>query len=367
MIQVSHLKKTYGNGLEVLRDVTATIARGEVISIIGPSGTGKSTFLRCLNLLESPSGGSIIVGGEDLLSKKTNVPKVRQKMGMVFQSFNLFNHLSIMENLCIGPMKLLGKSRKEAEARGLELLAMVGLAEKANAMPSQLSGGQKQRVAIARCLSMEPEIILFDEPTSALDPTMVSEVLGVIRTLAKQGMTMMIVTHEMSFARDVSTRIFYMDQGEVYEEGTPEQIFDNPQRERTRIFINRIRDYHYLITSPQYDLYQLQGGMVQFCSKYYLSSEIQHQVQLLAEEVLQIVPLDKGEVDLALCYSEKSGAVTMELLMPSGIKTILHDSEFAPDELSMAIIEGLCDEISETIEEGVEEPKLRLKFKLKTE
>jgi polar amino acid transport system ATP-binding protein len=351
----------------VLRDVNATIGRGEVISIIGPSGTGKSTFLRCLNLLETPSNGSIVVGGEDLLSKKTNVPKVRQKMGMVFQSFNLFNHLSIMENLCIGPMKLLGKSRKEAETRGLELLAMVGLAEKANAMPSQLSGGQKQRIAIARCLSMEPEIILFDEPTSALDPTMVSEVLGVIRTLAKQGMTMVIVTHEMSFARDVSSRIFYMDQGEVYEEGTPEQIFDNPQRERTRIFINRIRDYHYLITSPQYDLYQLQGGMVQFCSKYYLSAEIQHQVQLLAEEVLQIVPLDKGDVDLALCYSEKSGTITMELLMPSGITTVLNDSEFAPDELSLAIIEGLCDEISETMKEGEGDSQLRLKFKLKTE
>ena len=176
MIQVSHLKKTYSNGLQVLRDVNATIEKGEVISIIGPSGTGKSTFLRCLNLLEKPTGGSIIVDGQDLLSKRTDVPKLRQKMGMVFQSFNLFNHLSIMDNLCIGPVKLLGKSRKEAEDRAMELLAMVGLAEKAHVMPSQLSGGQKQRIAIARCLSMDPEIILFDEPTSALDPTMVSEV-----------------------------------------------------------------------------------------------------------------------------------------------------------------------------------------------
>ena len=190
MIEVSHLKKTYSSGLQVLKDVNATIAKGEVISIIGPSGTGKSTFLRCLNLLETPTGGSITVNGEDLLSPKTNVAKLRQKMGMVFQSFNLFNHLSIMDNLCIGPVKLLGKSRQEAEKRAMELLSMVGLAEKANAMPSQLSGGQKQRIAIARCLSMDPEIILFDEPTSALDPTMVSEVLGVIRTLAKQGMTM---------------------------------------------------------------------------------------------------------------------------------------------------------------------------------
>ncbi|MBQ8242607.1 MAG: amino acid ABC transporter ATP-binding protein, partial [Bacteroidaceae bacterium] len=312
MIQVSHLKKTYSNGLQVLRDVNATIGRGEVISIIGPSGTGKSTFLRCLNLLESPSGGSIIVDGQDLLSKKTDVAKIRQKMGMVFQSFNLFNHLSIMDNLCIGPVKLLGKSRKEAEERAMELLAMVGLAEKANAMPSQLSGGQKQRIAIARCLSMNPEIILFDEPTSALDPTMVSEVLGVIRTLAKQGMTMVIVTHEMRFARDVSTRIFYMDQGVVYEEGTPEQIFEHPREERTRVFINRIRDYHYIIRSPRYDLYELQAGMMQFCAKYFLSQLVQFNVQLLTEEVLQIIPLDKGEIDLALKYSEKTGGVSLE-------------------------------------------------------
>ena len=365
MIQVSHLKKTYSNGLQVLRDVNATIEKGEVISIIGPSGTGKSTFLRCLNLLETPSGGSIVVDGQDLLSKKTNVAKLRQKMGMVFQSFNLFNHLSIMDNLCIGPVKLLGKSRKEAEERAMELLAMVGLAEKAHVMPSQLSGGQKQRIAIARCLSMDPEIILFDEPTSALDPTMVSEVLGVIRTLANQGMTMVIVTHEMRFARDVSTRIFYMDQGVVYEEGTPEQIFDHPERERTRVFINRIRDYHYPIRSSRYDLYALQAGMMQFCARYYLAEQVQHQIQLLAEEVLNVVPLNKGEVDLALCYSEKMDSVSLELLMPVGIVTVWKDSKFAPDELSLAIIEGLCDDISEEVCDTSEGPRVKLKFTLK--
>lgn len=365
MIQVSHLKKTYSNGLQVLRDVNATIGRGEVISIIGPSGTGKSTFLRCLNLLESPSGGSIVVDGQDLLSKKTDVSKLRQKMGMVFQSFNLFNHLSIMDNLCIGPVKLLGKSRKEAEKRAMELLAMVGLAEKANAMPSQLSGGQKQRIAIARCLSMNPEIILFDEPTSALDPTMVSEVLGVIRTLAKQGMTMVIVTHEMRFARDVSTRIFYMDQGVVYEEGTPEQIFDHPREERTRVFINRIRDYHYAIRSSRYDLYELQAGMMQFCSKYFLPQEVQFNIQLLTEEVLQIVPLNKGEIDLALRYSEKTGTVSLELLMPTGVVSVLKDKNFAPDELSMTIVRGLCKDIHEVVDDHPIGPRVRLCFELK--
>ena len=228
-----------------------------------------------------------------------------------------------------------------------------------------LSGGQKQRIAIARCLSMDPEIILFDEPTSALDPTMVSEVLGVIRTLAKQGMTMVIVTHEMRFARDVSTRIFYMDQGVVYEEGTPEQIFEHPERERTRVFINRIREHHYLIRSPRYDLYALQGSLLQFCAKYYLSEHVQHQVQLLAEEVLQVVPLDKGEVDLALCYSEKMDSVSMELLMPLSIVTVWKAANFAPDELSLAIIEGLCDDISEEVCDMPEGPRVKLKFTLK--
>ena len=365
MIQVSHLKKTYSNGLQVLRDVNATIGRGEVISIIGPSGTGKSTFLRCLNLLETPSGGSIMVDGSDLLSKKTDIAKIRQKMGMVFQSFNLFNHMSVMDNLCIGPVKLLGKSRADAEKRAMELLAMVGLADKADSMPSQLSGGQKQRIAIARCLSMDPEIILFDEPTSALDPTMVSEVLGVIRTLANQGMTMVIVTHEMRFARDVSTRIFYMDQGIVYEEGTPEQIFDNPAKERTKVFINRIHDYHYKITSPLYDLYELQGGLVQFCSKYYLSYDVQNKVQLLVEEVLQIVPLDKGEIDLALRYSEKDSSITLELLMPETVRTIFNDESLRPDEIIMSIMEGLCESREEVMESTPDGPRVRLRFKLR--
>lgn len=343
MIQVSHLQKTYPNGLQVLRDVNATIRHGEIISIIGPSGTGKSTFLRCLNMLEEPTGGKITVDGHELTSPKTDISKVRQKMGMVFQNFNLFDHLSIIDNICIAPVKLLGKTKEEARKRGLELLAMVGLAEKADAMPSQLSGGQKQRVAIARCLSMDPEIILFDEPTSALDPTMVSEVLGVIKSLASQGMTMLIVTHEMRFARDVSTRIFYMDQGIIYEEGSPSEIFDNPKKERTRIFINRIRDYNFAVTSSQYDLYELQAGMIEFCRKHFLSENKQFQAQLLAEEILKVIPLDSGTVDLSLRYSEKESKVSLEVIMPEGTGRILENPE--TDELSMAIIKGLCQSI----------------------
>ena len=251
IIKVSHLKKVFPN-ITPLKDVNAEIRKGEVISIIGPSGTGKSTFLRCLNRLETPTEGEIIVNGINVMDPKADLSKVRMKMGMVFQSFNLFAHKMIIENIMMAPMDLLGVSKKDAYEEGLKLLEMVGLKDKALNYPDELSGGQKQRVAIARALAMHPDIILFDEPTSALDPTMVSEVLAVISSLAKQGMTMMIVTHEMRFARDVSTRIFYMDEGIVYEDGTPQQIFENPQKEKTRNFIFRIRDWTWEINSKSF-------------------------------------------------------------------------------------------------------------------
>ena len=344
MIRIEHLQKSFGN-LEVLRDVNATIERGEVISIIGPSGTGKSTLLRCLNLLDAPTGGNIFIDDVNILARKTNVPRLRQKMGMVFQSFNLFEHLSVMENLCIGPVKLLGKTRTEAQKKGMELLKMVGLSERAGAYPSQLSGGQKQRVAIARCLSMEPEIILFDEPTSALDPTMVSEVLAVIRSLAKQGMTMAIVTHEMNFAKDVSTRIFYMDEGIIYEEGSPQQLFDNPQKEKTRVFINRIRNFHYRINSDNYDLYALNAEVEAFCGKHFLGKKTQRNILLLIEECLQIISLTDG-ADLSLEYSEKTGDIALRIELPASTGSIFKGGE--PDMLSLSIINGLTNGLQET-------------------
>ena len=306
MIQIKHLQKSFGK-IDVLTDVNLNIKCGEVISIIGPSGTGKSTFLRCLNLLEQPTGGSIIIDGEEVLNGHINTSKLRQKMGMVFQSFNLFNHLSVLENVCIGPVKLKGKSRKEAEAKAMELLKLVGMAEKAHAMPDELSGGQKQRAAIARSLSMEPEIILFDEPTSALDPTMVSEVLSVIRALARQGMTMAIVTHEMSFARDVSTRVVYMDKGIIYEEGTPEEIFEHPKRERTRVFVNRIRDFHFAFHSPDYDRFLLKSEWQAYCNKYFLTRESMRKAQLIGNALFRNLPLDKGTLDFYFRYSNRPG------------------------------------------------------------
>ena len=310
MISVKSLSKKFADHW-VLKDINAEIHKGEVISIIGPSGTGKSTFLRCLNLLERPTGGSIVIDGVDILQKGMDEPKLRRKMGMVFQSFNLYAHLTVLDNLTLGPMKLLGMSRKEAEEKAIELLKSVGVSEKQHQFPDELSGGQKQRVAIARCLAMDPEIILFDEPTSALDPTMVSEVLSVIRRLAKEGMTMAIVTHEMDFAKNVSSRVFYMDEGVIYEEGRPSDIFENPQKEKTRIFIQRIRKFCEKVGSQHFDLYKLQANLELFCARHTADKRTISHILLVVEEVLgqMLLPLFPGEpeIDLTLEYSEKIG------------------------------------------------------------
>lgn len=239
MISVKNLKKSF-EGVEVLKDVNVEINKGDVICVIGPSGSGKSTFLRCLNLLEKPAGGHIIFEGDDLMSKKVDLNLHRQKMGMVFQQFNLFPHMSIMENLTCAPMMLRHVSKADAEKKAMELLDRVGLADRADSYPNQLSGGQKQRVAIVRALCMEPDVMLFDEPTSALDPEMVGEVLDVMKELAEDGMTMVVVTHEMGFAREVSSRVLFLDDGCIAEEGTPEQIFGNPQSERLKSFLAKV-------------------------------------------------------------------------------------------------------------------------------
>ena len=239
LIRVENLQKSFGQ-LKVLDGIDIDICKGEVVVVVGPSGSGKSTFLRCLNRLEESTGGSIYFNGEDITDAKVNINKHRQKMGMVFQQFNLFPHMTIMKNLTIGPMKLLGKTKAEAEAKAQELLDRVGLGDRAGAYPKQLSGGQKQRVAIVRALCMEPEVMLFDEPTSALDPEMVGEVLEVMKELANDGMTMVVVTHEMGFAREVGTRVVFIDEGKIQEEGAPAQIFGNPQNPRLRDFLSKV-------------------------------------------------------------------------------------------------------------------------------
>lgn len=240
LIEVKDVHKVFGNSLHALNGVSETIRKGEVVVIVGPSGSGKSTFLRSLNLLEVPSSGSIFFEGTDITSKETNIDMHRQKMGMVFQHFNLFPHKTILENITLAPIKVLKKSKEEAEARAMELLEKVGLAAKANAYPSQLSGGQKQRIAIVRALAMDPEVMLFDEPTSALDPEMVGEVLELMKELARDGMTMVVVTHEMGFAREVATRVIFMESGEIREQGSPEEFFGNPKDERLKEFLSKI-------------------------------------------------------------------------------------------------------------------------------
>lgn len=239
MINITNLHKNFGD-LEVLKNISTEIKKGEIISIIGPSGSGKSTFLRCINKLEEPSSGHIYIDGMDLMDKNTDINKVRERVGMVFQHFNLFPNMTVLDNLTLSPIMVKKESKEEAQKYALSLLEKVGLSDKANSYPTQLSGGQKQRIAIARALAMKPEVILFDEPTSALDPEMIKEVLDVMRDLAKEGMTMLIVTHEMSFARNVGNRILFMDKGEIIEDCSPKEFFENPTNERIKDFLNKV-------------------------------------------------------------------------------------------------------------------------------
>ncbi len=351
MIKIEHLRKEYPN-VTPLEDVSVEINKGDVISIIGPSGTGKSTLLRCLNLLEQPTSGTVTVDGEIITDPKCDISKVRRKMGMVFQSFNLFANLNIIENVMAAPRDLLKIPKEQARAEGMELLRRVGLAEKAENYPDELSGGQKQRVAIARAIAMKPEILLFDEPTSALDPTMVGEVLSVIRSLAKEGMTMMIVTHEMKFARDVSTRVFYMDEGGIYEDGSPEQIFDHSKREKTRIFIKRLKQLSLEINSPDVDLVGFISQIEDFGRRNLLSAKTVRNMQLCFEELVMQSILkaidDQGPIKIVIEYSEADGSAVMEITY--GGKR--YDPLTEGDELSAMLVKKLSSEVKHSFEDG---------------
>ena len=308
MIRIEHLRKEYPTAVP-LQDVNVEIHKGDIISVIGPSGTGKSTLIRCINLLDKPTYGKIVIDGEEITARGSDVARIRRKMGMVFQHFNLFPHMTVIENIMAAPMDLLGLSKQEAYDRGIELLRKVGLADKALNYPDVMSGGQKQRVAIARTLAMEPEIILFDEPTSALDPTMIGEVQAVIRDLAKQGTTMIIVTHEMKFAREICNRVFYMDQGGVYEDGPPEQIFDNPQKERTRQFIRHLKVLEYSIVSKDFDFIGFNTQIEEFGRKHRMSQRTIYNLQAYIEEMcVQIIlpqMTDAFEILVTIEYSEE--------------------------------------------------------------
>lgn len=359
LIKIEHLRKEYPNVVP-LNDVSTEIYKGDVISIIGPSGTGKSTLLRCLNQLEEPTSGVVTVNGEEITNPKCDISKVRRKMGMVFQSFNLFANLNIIENIMTAPVSLLKLSKQEAYEEGMRLLRMVGLEQKALSYPDELSGGQKQRIAIARAIAMKPDILLFDEPTSALDPTMVSEVLSVIRALAKEGMTMMIVTHEMKFARDVSTRVFYMDEGGIYEEGSSEQIFENPQKEKTRAFIKRLKTLQLTITEKSFDFLGFMGEIEQFGKENLLPPRVIMNIQLAFEEMVITNILDrmpeKFEIQVSIEHSETD---MMDSLMISYGEEKWNPLEQG-EELSVNMVKKLATEATYWYEE--EKNHIRIVF-----
>ena len=347
IISIKNLEKRFGENV-ILKNINTDIEKGEVISIIGPSGTGKSTFLRAINFLDPPTGGDVFFDGEKL--SKNNIDSARRKMGMVFQNFGLFSHMNVMDNLTAGPIKLLKMTRSEAEEKASGLLKMVGLTERARFFPRQLSGGQKQRVAIARCLAMSPEVILFDEPTSALDPTMVSEVMAVMRNLAKLGMTMLVVTHEMDFARDVSSRIFYMDEGGIYEEGSTTKIFVEPARPKTQAFIYNIRSFEYKIRSHDFDFVEMLSGVENFCFRHAIEKKVANKLQLLAEElVINIIAPRFGECSLNLSFSDKLS--TYELSVSYGGESN-NALETAEDDLPAMMVRGNAKGICHNYTEG---------------
>lgn len=317
MIKIEGLSKSFGK-LNVLDNVDLSVSEGEKVVIIGGSGCGKSVFLRCIELLEKPDTGRIVIDGDELTAKGADINRIRRKMGMVYQNFNLFTNMNVMDNLCLAPVRLLKMPRAQAEERARALLREVGLLNKADAYPDKLSGGQKQRIAIARCLMMEPKVMLFDEPTSALDPTMVGEVLATMRRLAQKNITMLIVTHEMAFAREVADRIIFMADKGIYEEGTPEEIFDSPKKPKTIAFVHKLKNFTYHVNSRDYDILQMQGQLMSFCEKYGIGRKESGRVQLCAEDLSQVLlsAMDSGDInmDIIVEYSELNGALAVECI-----------------------------------------------------
>lgn len=344
MIKIEHLRKEYA-GVTPLKDVNVVINDGDVISVIGPSGTGKSTLLRCINQLEKPTDGKIWVDDVEITDPKCDITRVRRKMGMVFQSFNLFGHKTVIENIMMAPMDLLGKTKQEAYDEGMRLLRTVGLAEKAMNYPDELSGGQKQRIAIARTLAMDPDVILLDEPTSALDPTMVGEVQAVIRDLAGTGKTLLIVTHEMAFARAICNRVFFMDEGGIYEDGSPDQIFDNPGRENTRRFVRRLKVLELKIENNDYDFIGMAEEIDRYCNRNQISFRQANRIRLAFEELVNqmLVPaLESPEILTVIEYSGTEDQTTMNVRYNGPRQDIMGSG----DGLSRSLLTGITSSIS---------------------
>ena len=361
MIRFEHIRKEYKNATP-LKDVNGVINDGDIVTIIGPSGTGKSTLLRMINGLEKPTSGKVFFNDEEITADGYDIIKLRRKVGMIFQSFNLFNNMSVLDNLVVPQLDILKAEKNEAREKALDMLKKVGMFQQANRMPSQLSGGQKQRVAIARTLVMDPEVILFDEPTSALDPTMVIEVENTIKWLAENHITMVIVTHDMRFAREISTRIFYMDTGEIYEEGTPEEIFDNPKRSRTKAFIANQRIMDIVIDGSDYDLDRINTAVSEFRRSQQYSDLLAHNISSVIEELI-----------VQTIFTYKPNAMVKLSLFFDGekldYKVKYNGSKFDPVEevnsLSMTIFRNVTSNYSYQFHDGSEFPN-SLKFESKT-
>lgn len=344
MIEIKNLTKQYSRA-PILKDVSTTIKDGEIVAIIGPSGCGKSTFIRCLNLLEKPTSGQIIIDGEDICASGYDLRKARRKMGMVFQSFNLFNHFTAIENIMIPQIEIAHKSKQEAYDTAIKLLKQVHLLEKATHYPDELSGGQKQRIAIARTLALDPEILLLDEPTSALDPKMIGEVEAVIREIAQTGKTMLIVTHELNFARSISTRVFYMDEKSIYEDGTPEQIFTNPHKEKTRYFIHDLKALKLDINDIDYDFYAAISKINSFAQKQKINFKTTYKLQSIFEEISEGLLYDHfHELDahFLIEYDEDKQNLIMVVYYGFEKLNILENG----NELSLKIVEGLSSSVT---------------------
>ena len=356
LIEVRSLRKSFGK-LEVLKGIDLSVEQGERIAIIGGSGCGKSVFLRSLCLLEKPDAGQVFIDGQEITAAKGGqVDQIRRCMGMVFQKFHLFSEMDVMDNLCLAPVRLKGMARADAEKKAMELLAQVGLSARAHAWPTVLSGGQQQRIAICRCLMMEPKVLLFDEPTSALDPTMVGEVLAVIRMLAKRDMGMLIVTHEMNFAREVADRVLFFAEGGIYEQGTPAQIFDAPRREKTVAFINKIKYFAYEIDRRDFDLMQLQGGIQNFGEKYGLDKKHTYRLQLCCEELIYEL-LDRcypnrEDVDLKLLVSHAEHDGTTQIDIDCGGAAYNPFEQADEDVLSVTILKNMSKRLEYRWENG---------------
>jgi polar amino acid transport system ATP-binding protein len=348
LVEIKNLTKRFGDNL-IWENVNESIEKGDVVVIVGNSGCGKTTFLRSINLLETPTSGQIFIDGEEITAKGADIDKIRSKMGMVYQSFNLFSHLTVLENVIKAPMLVNKVPKAQAIKEGMEYLRMVGMQERADFMPSQLSGGQKQRVAIARCLAMKPEIILFDEPTSALDPSMVDEVLAVIRNLAKNGMTCVIVTHEMTFAKNVASKIIFFAEKGIYEEAPPLEFFNHPKRERTIAFVRKLKTYTYESAVEDIDIYTVLAQVTSYCSKYAFTSRVATRVHLVAEELLTGLQTvgGTGTVTLTVTYEEATGKKEVVLR-----HNILDGAMEMLDEFSEMIINNCASEVKRDSENG---------------